>query len=183
MDTFMDKLAQKLTAQEMIKANAAADAAELSRMREQAAEYESLFKRMQGSSELSAENAQRVQENVQKLADAAIARIEAIQTETKETEELRQLLEELKEQQTALKKAQTEQLEQLTEHVHKENVKVYRNVQAVVVDEAAKQNEMNGKRFSSASGRLTAVLVLSITALLTSAAGLVFQILLYLHII
>lgn len=186
MDTFMDKLAQKLTAQEMIKANAAADAAELSRMREQAAEYESLFKRMQGSSELSAENAQRVQENVQKvqeLADAAIARIEAMQTETKETEEIRQLLEELKEQQAALKKAQTEQLEQLTEHVHKENVKVYRNVQAVVVDEAAKQNEMNGKRFSSASGRLTAVLVLSITALLTSAAGLVFQILLYLHII
>lgn len=31
MDTFIDKLAQKLTAQEMIKANAAADAAELQR--------------------------------------------------------------------------------------------------------------------------------------------------------
>lgn len=186
MDTFMDKLAQKLTAQEMIKANAAADAAELSRMREQAAEYESLFNRMQGSSELSAENAKKVQENVQKvqeLVDAAIARIEEMQTETEGTEEIRRLLEELKEQQAASKKTQTEQLEQLTEHVHKENVKVYRNVQAVVVDETAKQNETNGKRFSSASRRLTAVLILSIMALLTSAAGLVFQILVYLHII
>lgn len=186
MDTFMDKLAQKLTAQEMIKANAAADAAELSRMREQAAEYESLFNRMQGSSELSAENAKKVQENVQKvqeLVDAAIARIEEMQTETEGTEEIRRLLEELKEQQAASKKTQTEQLEQLTEHVHKENVKVYRNVQAVVVDETAKQNETNGKRFSSVSGRLTAVLILSIMALLTSAAGLVFQILVYLHII
>lgn len=72
MDTFMDKLAQKLTAQEMIKANAAADAAELSRMREQTAEYEKLFAEMQGSSEKNAENAQKVQE----LVEAGIARIE-----------------------------------------------------------------------------------------------------------
>lgn len=186
MDTFMDKLAQKLTAQEMIKANAAADAAELSRMREQAAEYESLLNRMQGSSELSAENAKKVQENVQKvqeLIDAAVAKIETMQTQTEGVEEIRQLLSELKEQQTAWKKAQTEQLEQLTDHVHKENVKVYRNVQAVVVDETAKLNERNGKQFSAASKRLTAVLVLSILSLLTSVAGLVFQLLVYLHVI
>ena len=34
MDTFMDKLAQKLTAQEMIKANMAADAEEMNRLKE-----------------------------------------------------------------------------------------------------------------------------------------------------
>ena len=39
MDTFMDKLAQKLNAQEMIKANAAAEAAETARLREQNAVY------------------------------------------------------------------------------------------------------------------------------------------------
>ena len=46
MDTFMDKLAQKLNAQEMIKANSAADAAELSRIREQNAEYDALIQKI-----------------------------------------------------------------------------------------------------------------------------------------
>mgnify|MGYP000033038898 FL=1 len=179
MDTFMDKLAQKLTAQEMIKANAAADAAELSRMREQTAEYEKLFAEMQGSSEKNAENAQKVQE----LVEAGIARIEKMQCESQASEELKQLLTELKEQQANLEKAQTEQFEQLTDHVHKENVKVYRNVQAVVVDETAKQNEINSKTLSSVSKKLSAVLGISIVALLVSTAGLVFQILVYLHIL
>lgn len=39
MDTFMDKLAQKLTAQEMIQANAAADAEELRRIEAQVERY------------------------------------------------------------------------------------------------------------------------------------------------
>ena len=40
MDNFMDKLAQKFNAQEMIKANSAAEAAENKRMQEQLAAYE-----------------------------------------------------------------------------------------------------------------------------------------------
>ena len=106
-----------------------------------------------------------------------------MQCESRASEELKQLLSELKEQQANLKKAQTEQFEQLTDHVHKENVKVYRNVQAVVVDETAKQNEINGKTLSSVSKKLSAVLGISIVALLVSTAGLVFQILVYLHIL
>lgn len=39
MDTFMDKLAQRFTAQEMIKANSAAEAQEMSRLKEQVKEY------------------------------------------------------------------------------------------------------------------------------------------------
>ena len=35
MDTFMDKLAQKLNAQEMIKANSAADAEEMDQLKSQ----------------------------------------------------------------------------------------------------------------------------------------------------
>ena len=35
MDTFMDKLAQKLNAQEMIKANSAADAEEMDQLKNQ----------------------------------------------------------------------------------------------------------------------------------------------------
>ncbi len=47
MDTFMDRLAQKFTAQEMIKANAAAEAEELNRLREQVQEYTECLDRMQ----------------------------------------------------------------------------------------------------------------------------------------
>ena len=60
MDMFMDKLAQKFTAQEMIKANAAAEAEELSRLREQVQEYTECLDRMQqicAEMERNAENA------------------------------------------------------------------------------------------------------------------------------
>ena len=40
MDTFMDKLAQKMNAQEMIKANSAAEAAKMEQLQNQVAEYE-----------------------------------------------------------------------------------------------------------------------------------------------
>ena len=40
MDTFMDKLAQKLNAQEMIKANSAADAEEMNQLKNQLREYD-----------------------------------------------------------------------------------------------------------------------------------------------
>ena len=39
MDTFMDKLAQKLNAQEMIKANSAADAEEMDQLKSQLREW------------------------------------------------------------------------------------------------------------------------------------------------
>lgn len=193
MDTFMDKLAQKLTAQEMIKANAAADAAELSRLREQTAEYEALLNKIQENNEKNTASADKmelgaakVEENAtkaQELIAAGIAKINEIQEKQQDTEELQTLLQDLKQAQAALQKVQLEQFEQLTDHVHKENVKVYRNVQAVVVEEMAKQNEASGKAFSSISGKLSAVLGISIVALLTAAAGVVFQILVYLHII
>ena len=169
MDMFMDKLTHKLTAQEMIKANAAADAAELTQLKEQTATYEALFEKMKQSNDKNAAD-------IENLVASAMAKIEDIKAGTKDTEDLKLILEELK-------KLQSEQYEQLTDHVHKENVKVYRNVQAVVVDEAAKQNETTGRSLSSISGRIGGVMGISIAALLISIAGLVFQILVYLHII
>lgn len=200
MDTFMDKLAQKLNAQEMIKANAAAEAAETARLREQNAVYAEMLCKLQASSEQNEVSAQKLEQGVMKaeqnvkkveqgaekieqstakieeLTAAAIAKIEEMQASGRDTEEVAALLEELK-------KLQDERFEQLTDHVHKENVKVYRNVQAVVVEELAKANEMTGKQQASCSRKLAAVLGISIVALLATAANLTFQILVYLHII
>lgn len=47
MDMFMDKLTQKLTAQEIIRANTAADTAELNRLKNQVAEYNECLERLQ----------------------------------------------------------------------------------------------------------------------------------------
>lgn len=235
MDTFMDKLAQKLNAQEMIRANSAADAAELSRIREQNAEYDALIQKIKESSEgnaksavkleqsimqvaehteraaqnieqtarnaeiteqnakKAAENAVRIEQSVElvernaekveanalkieELVAAGISKIEEMQATGQNTEELNGLLAELK-------KVQAEQFDTLTDHVHKENVKVYRNVQAVVVEELEKQNETVGKTMNIVAKKVGVAVGISIVAMLAAAGGLAFQILTYLHII
>ena len=189
MDTFIDKLAHKLTAQEMIKANSAADAAELQRTKSQLAKYEELLNQLREVGRLNAESAKQVRDltaegvakledtrKVEQLVDEAIAKIAQMQNAEMDMEQLEAKLEELKASIQPM-------LDQLSEHVHKENVKVYRNVQAVVVDETTKVTDTLGKTVKSLSGKLTAVLTISIVALLASVAGLVFQILVYLHII
>lgn len=235
MDTFMDKLAQKLNAQEMIRANSAADAAELSRIKEQNAEYDALIQKIKESSEgnaksavkleqsiiqvaehteraaqnieqtarnaeiteqnakKAAENAVRIEQSVElvernaekveanalkieELVAAGISKIEEMQATGQNTEELNGLLAELK-------KVQAEQFDTLTDHVHKENVKVYRNVQAVVVEELEKQNETVGKTMNTVAKKVGMAVGISIVAMLAAAGGLAFQILTYLHII
>ena len=47
MDTFMDKLSEKFTAQELIKANAAAETEEMERLKAQVKEYTECLNRMQ----------------------------------------------------------------------------------------------------------------------------------------
>ncbi len=126
--------------------------------------------------ERSADKLEQNTEKTEALIESGMAKFAELQAAGQNTEELNTLL-------SALKEAQAERFDQLTEHVHREDVRVYRNVQAVVVDEMAKQNEAAGKNTSSLSGKLGAVLGISVIALLVSAAGLAFQILVYLHII
>lgn len=129
-----------------------------------------------------AENTVKTEESmakVEELLAASIAKIEEMQVQgggSQNTEELQALLSELKQ-------AQNEQFEQLSDHVHKENVKVYRNVQAAMVEENGKQNDATAKSIASLSGKLSAVLGVSAVALLAAVAGVVFQILVYLHIL
>lgn len=189
MDTFIDKLAQKLTAQEMIKANSAADAAELQKTRMMIAQYDELLEEIRRANSRNTEAAGKLEQlvtdslnrlentdQVSRLAEASIKKIEEIQAGSQNLEQLEVKLAELKDSMTPL-------FEELTDHVHKENVKVYRNVQAVVVEENAKINETLAAGMKSFSGRMTAVLGVSAAALLAAAAGLVFQMLSYFKVI
>ena len=195
MDNFMDKLAQKFNAQEVIKANSQAEAAEMKKLQLQVAEYEKILQEMRKlnykNSELSdkidglvGENANKIQglqeeetkllsvlrnltDEQTRMREEELARKEAERAEeSKKTEEQKQQLVELE-----------ERFKQSNDFVHKENVKVYRNVQAVVVDELKNQTEALMQENQKLGKKLNAVLIVSIFAVLFSAAGIVLQIL------
>jgi len=124
MDTFMDKLAQKFTAQEMIKANSAAEAAELQRVRDQVKKYNDCLQEMKQVNDDT--KAALVQ--MEKVLGAGMEQFQNVQIP------LDDLNENLKGHMDGISN-------DIMDFVHKENVKVYRNVQAVIVDELKKQNE------------------------------------------
>ena len=69
------------------------------------------------------------------------------------------------------------------ENVHKECVKVYRNVQAVVVEENEKQTEaIAAKVKENLGGKLNGVLGVSIAAVVLTVADIVLHVLSILHI-
>lgn len=206
MDNFIDKLAQKFIAGEVIKANSAAEERELRRLREQVAEYERCLQEMRKVQMTNTQTAQNLHDmmvestdNFHKLTEQSLAKIEEVksvakvqETEAKETietakeavvqmEEQAKMLKETVEQLSSeLEKNQQEVgkwFQQADDFLHKENVKVYRNVQAVVVEEVGnkaeniiKAQEENGKKYSRP------ILIFSILTFLVATAGLVLQV-------
>lgn len=162
MDTFMDKLAQKLTAQEMIRANSAAEAEELRKAQEKAQEYETCLNSMV---QMNAANAEAL-DKLEKVLNLGMDKFQQVELNNDE-----------------VKQALKEQNEQYTEFVHKENVKVYRNVQAALVEEIEKQNALLIGEMKRKTRRLNGVIAISIIALVLSAAGVAFQALVYLGIL
>ncbi len=292
MDTFIDKLAQRLTAQEMIKANSAADAEELHRVQGQVKQYEAYLDEMQNIStsivaalgrlehaeEISAEMVDRLEhasvasasiierlesatesafqalnhmeqmqsvfaecteladrlehagvasaaaseridqvvgtgidrmvgegiqrlehagvaaaaasEKIDRVVNAGIEKLQHMEVNTDGIDELvkasiskiREVQQDTDNLQTLLRDSANSQNETISDFVHKENVKVYRNVQAIVVEEAAKQTENLEKVSKTGAGRMSAVLAVSVVALAASLGSLIFQILTYLHV-
>ncbi len=198
MDMFMDKLAQKLSAQEMIKANTAADTEELNRLKDQVEEYNEYLDRLK---KLIDESDARLKEAadteaVSRLAEESIGKIQAMQQEFAGLESIQQelterldginssLSERLERLEEKLEAGNedfvTDKLDGLEESVHKECVKVYRNVQAVVTEESGKlstaSDETQGK-VTLLNGRLGVVLGISSAALIFSLVSVILQIL------
>lgn len=242
MDIFMDKLAQKINAQEIIKANTTAEIQELNGLRSRVAEYNECLDRLQ---KLVEENAAGLKgasrENtaeIKRLVEESLAKIRAIQQDASGLEKLGGQIGDMKVQVDSVSgklgnvggqlgdmKVQVDsingqlgsmsaqlgeakgelanKLEQLSvrlaerpdenpgdgleerftaveENVHKECVKVYRNVQAVVMEESGKQGEAlaeMSEKLNTMKGRLGIVLGISAAALVFSLAGAVLQLL------
>ena len=82
MDNFMDKLAQRFNAQEMIKANSQAEAKELERLRQQTEMYDGYLKEMRSLNLKNVEVAEQITQmagQIQKLTDQAVEKIAGMQ--------------------------------------------------------------------------------------------------------
>lgn len=192
----MDKLAQKFSAQEMIKANSQAEAEELKRLQMQVSEYEKILQEMRKlnykNTELSekldlmiGDNADKIQgmkEDEQKLI-AALRDLTDEQTRNREAElerkeEERMEQERAKEIQkqadiTAITDILEDKFQRSDDFVHKENVKVYRNVQAVVVDELKRYTESAQNDKNRLDKRLNLVMTFSIVSMIVSTVGVI----------
>lgn len=163
MDNFLDKVAQKFNAQDVIKANSQAEAAELKRLQTQVAEYEKIlqemrklnFKNVELTDKLNAildhnagkfedlQNSQQI--NLNTLQDLAEEQKRTYEELQRDREEEVKRIELAKEEESENARLDQEVLEGLfrrsDEFTHKENVKVYRNVQAVVIEELKSQTQ------------------------------------------
>lgn len=165
MDTFIDKLAQKRNAQEMIRANTTAETLKMEQMQKQLEAYDGLMQEIRKVNLKTAENAAQVQSVLKECMD----KIETIQAvdgcggDSEQTlAQIKQLLE--------------EQFKQSDDFLHKENVKVYRNVQAALVEELNKQTqELKDSQAQNKTSK--AVLPISILILIGVIADIVISLL------
>ncbi len=91
MDIFMDKLAQRLTAQDIIQANTAADMEEMNKLKAQIAEYHQCLeqlKRLMDEESARLRGSRLSGENVDRLVEEGILKIRAIQADSRGTGDL-----------------------------------------------------------------------------------------------
>lgn len=172
MDNFMDRISQKLNSQEMIRANAAADAAALENLEKQLAlfkdqmgKYDDCLQEMRKLNLKNIESAQGVQEladkanerigqtvgeveaasvsRIKETSDVSIAGINQALNESlakiAEIKENSDNLEQITENMTGLQTRLEELFKSMEDFLHTDNVKVYRNVQASMIEELGKQ--------------------------------------------
>lgn len=204
MDNFMDKIAQKLSSQEIIKANAQAEAVQMKQLQQQFAVYDECIKEMRTLNNKNTELADRIkvlieeyhakmqeaQESTEQEETAvqeaiAVQEVIAVQEMIAQQEQARQqLIEEIRQAMEEVRQTIEENSgkvdglsEKTEEFVHKENVKVYRNVQAVVTEEIKNQSDELLKHSAKIDKRLAGVKPMVLIALVLSAANAVMLVL------
>ena len=174
MDHFMDEIVQKFTPQDMIRANAAADAAEIDSLekqltlfKEQMGKYDDCLQEMRQVNLKNIETAQDVQRladqmgehlgktageveaasvskiketsdasmaGIQKAIDESLAKIAEIKEHSDNTQQVAEMINDIQ-------KRMEEIVTNLESFLHTDNVKVYRNVQASLVEELDRRTE------------------------------------------
>ena len=209
MDNFMDKITQKLNSQDMIRANAAADAAELENLenqvtvfKEQIEKYDDCLQEMRKLNLKNIESAQGVQSlaekagekldqtvgeveaasvsRIKETSDISIAGINQTLSESlasiAEIKESSDNLEQITEKMSGLQEKQQELFRNLEDFLHTDNVKVYRNVQAAMIEELEKQTAELKEGQEKATSSSKVLLPFMIVTMIVSVANLVIMI-------
>lgn len=195
MDNFIDKLASKFSAQEFIKANSQAEAAEMKRLQLQVAEYEKILQDIRKQNYKNAELTDKIEEilgeNAGRIKDIQSDEVQMLATlrdlldeqrKIREEElariEEKRLFEEEESQQSKVDIAAIEELiKSSNDFVHKENVKVYRNVQAVVTDELQTQTQHLESENKKLATKINLAMIFAVLSLFGAVAGVVLQVL------
>lgn len=144
---------------------------------------ESILK-LQKLSELGNSQLQKLSElsnvQLQKLSDESNAQLQRVAMESSQRlREFQQNGPDLEE----LKQVLQEKTEASNEYVHRECVKVYRNVQAVIAEENAKQTEVINETIRDVKSKMSIMMTVSAGALAASVAAAVLQLLSLFHIL
>ena len=165
MDTFIDKLAQKRNAQEMIRANMTAEAVKMEQLQDQMKAYDELMQEIRQVNLKTVENVT----DVQGVLKECMAKLEAMEAAGRQDDDKEQELAQIKE-------LLEEKFRQSDDFLHRENVKVYRNVQAAVTDELNKQTQvLQSENKQEKNGIGKAALVISIITMLGVIADIIVQ--------
>ena len=135
MDSFFEKLTGRFSSGDVIKANSEADAKELEKAREKVTDLEKAVSDMRRLSLKAVET----NEATTQLVAAAIEKIEEVRATggSMSSDDLSKITAELE----ALKNTVEASFKASGEEAHMENVRVYRNVQASVIEELKQQSE------------------------------------------
>ena len=205
MDNFMDKIAQKLNSQEIISANAAADAAEMESLekqlvlfKDQMEKYDDCLQEMRKLNLKNIESAQGVQNladkaneklgetageleaesvsRIRQTSDVSIAGINQTLNESlakiAEIKENSDHLDRITENMSGLQEKQETLFKNLEDFLHTDNVKVYRNVQAAMMEELEKQTAELKDSHEKAAGQNKVILPFMIATMIISIANL-----------
>ena len=147
-----------------------ADAEEKDKLKEQVEsynkEYEACLTKLQEVNKEMQAVSQRMNQmvgsdiapEIRKLAEQSIAKINEIQSSAQDMEETKKIL--------------SEKFLASSETMHKECVKVYRNIQAVIVEENGKQTENIAENINKITFKVNITLAVSAAALVTGVASL-----------
>ena len=135
MDSFFEKITGRFGSNDVIKANAEAEAKELEKAREKVTDLEKAVSDMRRLSLKAVET----NEATTQLVAAAIEKIEEVRATggSMSSDDLSKITAELE----ALKSTVETSFKASGEEAHLENVRVYRNVQASVIEELKQQSE------------------------------------------
>lgn len=205
MDNFMDKIAQKLNSQEIISANAAADAAEIESLekqlvlfKDQMEKYDDCLQEMRKLNLKNIESAQGVQSladkaneklgetvgeleaesvsRIRQTSDVSIAGINQTLNESlakiAEIKENSDHLDRITENMSGLQEKQETLFKNLEDFLHTDNVKVYRNVQAAMMEELEKQTAELKESHEKASAQNKTILPFMIVTMIIGIANL-----------